>query len=30
MDGALDEIVDALSTREQAEKLQKLNENAVK
>jgi peptide chain release factor 1 len=30
MDGALDEIVDALSTREQAEKLQKLNESAVK
>jgi peptide chain release factor 1 len=26
MDGALDEIVDALSTREQTEKLQKLNE----
>lgn len=30
MDGVLDDVIDALSTREQAEKLQKLNENAVK
>ena len=26
MDGNLDEVIDALATREQAEKLQKLNE----
>jgi len=26
MDGNLDELIDALATREQAEKLQKLNE----
>jgi peptide chain release factor 1 len=30
MDGALDEVIDALSTREQTEKLKKLNESAVK
>lgn len=30
MDGVLDGVIDALSTREQAEKLQKLNENTVK